>query len=117
MLLAALMLLAACGSGAASTGGQPTGSTRVSMAEFAFQPSSLEVKSGKTVLYLVNVGKVSHDLAVLDASGQRVAKSDLVQAGDSSTFTIDNLLPGVYKIFCDQPGHEAGGMRGTLKAT
>lgn len=32
----------------------------------------------------------------------------------SGTFTIDR--PGTYTFICSQPGHEAGGMKGTITA-
>ena len=48
------------------------------------------------------------------SDNSRVGASELVSAGDSSVFTIDNLPAGDYIILCDQPGHEASGMKGTL---
>ena len=87
------------------------------MTEFKFDPSTVSAPHGKVVLFLVNGGSVAHDLIVSDSSGNRVAGSELVSAGDSNVFTIDNIAAGTYKIFCDQPGHEASGMKGTLTIT
>jgi len=40
-----------------------------------------------------------------------------MSAGDSSVFTVDSIDAGTYTIFCDQPGHESSGMKGTLTIT
>jgi plastocyanin len=116
--LVAFAILAACGGG---TGGaaQPAGSIKVTMTEYSFNPSTISVPSGKVVFFLVNAGTISHDMILRDTSGQRVsgAASELVSAGDSFVFTISNLQAGTYAIFCDQPGHEASGMKGTITAT
>ena len=116
--LVALAILAGCGGGSGGAA-QPAGSTKVTMTEYSFNPSTISVPSGKVVLFLVNTGTVSHDMILRDSSGQRVtgAASELVSAGDSFVFTISNLAAGTYAIFCDQPGHEASGMKGTVTAT
>ena len=113
----AASLLVACGGSSSGGSGQPQGSIKVSMTEFTFDPSSISVTHGKVVLYLVNAGTVSHDMIIRDSGGSRVAGSELVSAGDSFVFTIDNLPTGNYTFFCDQPGHEASGMKGTLTVT
>ena len=115
--LVALAFVAGCGGGGGGGGSQPAGSIKVTMTEFKFDPSTVSAPHGKVVLFLVNGGSVAHDLIVSDSSGNRVAGSELVSAGDSNVFTIDNIAAGTYKIFCDQPGHEASGMKGTLTIT
>ncbi|OLC25002.1 MAG: hypothetical protein AUG06_10060 [Actinobacteria bacterium 13_1_20CM_2_65_11] len=110
----AFALLAACGGGGVA---QPAGSIKVSMSDYKFDPSTISTPSGKVVFYLVNGGTVSHDLVIRDGSGNRVKASELVSAGDSIVFTVDSLAAGTYTIFCDQQGHEALGMKGTLTAT
>jgi iron uptake system component EfeO len=113
--VAALALLAGCGGGGGPA--QPAGSIKVTMTEFQFNPSDLNASSGKVVFYLVNAGSAGHDLVVRDSSGKKIAGSELVSAGDSFIFTIDNLPAGSYKVACDQPGHEGSGMKGTLTVT
>ncbi|TMF36700.1 MAG: hypothetical protein E6I27_12385 [Chloroflexi bacterium] len=112
--LAAAALLAGCGGSSPS---QPAGSTKVTMTEFKFDPSSISVAHGKVVFFLVNSGTTQHDLAIRDSSNNRVAVSELVSAGDSSIFTVDNIAAGTYTVFCTQQGHEASGMKGTLTVT
>ena len=88
------------------------------MTEFKFAPSDIQVPAGKVVFFLVNDGNgTSHDMAIRDSTGKTIARSDLVSAGDSTVFTVDNLAAGSYTIFCDQPGHEASGMHGALTVT
>jgi plastocyanin len=114
MTLMTLAVLAACGGSSPS---QPAGSIKVTMTEFKFDPLTISAPSGKVVFYLVNAGTVAHDLVIRDASGNRMGASDLVSAGDSFIFTVSNLAAGTYTIFCDQQGHEASGMKGTLTIT
>lgn len=114
--LVALALVAACGGGGGGNA-QPAGSMKVTMTEFKFDPSTLSASSGKVVFFLVNGGSVAHDMIIRDSSGNRVGGSELISAGDTFVFTVDNIAAGTYTYFCDQPGHEASGMKGTLTIT
>lgn len=114
--IATVALLAACG-GSGSGSGQPAGSIQVTMTEFKFQPSTVSAPHGKVVFFLVNNGTTSHDMIITDSSGNRVAGSELVSAGDSFVFTVDSIAAGSYTFYCDQPGHRDSGMQGTLTVT
>ena len=109
--VAVVALLAGCGGG---TTAQPSGSIKVTMSEFKFDPSTISASSGKVVFYLVNAGTTSHDFIIRDSSNNRVSGSELVSAGDAIVFTVETIPAGTYTIFCDQSGHEASGMKGTL---
>ena len=88
------------------------------MTEFKFDPSTLSVPAGKVVFYLVNAGNgTSHNMIIRDSTGKHVGGSELISAGDSVVFTVDNIAAGSYTFYCDQPGHEASGMKGTLTVT
>ena len=87
------------------------------MTEYHFDPSTISAPSGKVVFFLVNGGSVAHDFVIRDSSGNRKAASELISAGDSSVFTVDSIASGTYTFFCDQPGHEASGMKGTITIT
>ncbi len=115
--LVAGVVLGACGGGGGGSAAQPAGSIKVTLTEYKFDPSTISVPSGKVVFYLVNGGTTSHDLIIRDSSGGRVAASELISAGDTFVFTVDSIPAGTYTYFCDQPGHEAAGMKGTLTVT
>ncbi len=113
--LGAVALLVGCGG---STTAQPAGSIKVTMTEFNFDPGTINAPAGKVVFYLVNAGSASsHDFIIRDSNNTRVAGSELVSVGDSIVFTVDNIPAGTYTYFCDQPGHEGSGMKGTLTVT
>jgi uncharacterized cupredoxin-like copper-binding protein len=114
--LLTMALLAGCGG---SSVAQPAGSIKVSMTEYSFSPKNLSAPAGKVVFFLVNDGKdQSHDMFIRDNStGKKIAGSDLISVGDTVVFTVDNIAAGTYTIYCDQPGHEASGMKGTLTIT
>ncbi|MEO8745921.1 MAG: cupredoxin domain-containing protein [Candidatus Dormibacter sp.] len=114
--LAIVALLAAC-VGGGSGAGQPLGSIKVTMTEFKFDPATISAPSGKVVFFLVNAGTTSHDLIIRDSSNNRIDGSELISAGDSFVFTVNSIPSGTYTYFCDQPGHEASGMHGTLTIT
>jgi plastocyanin len=117
--IAAVALLAGCGGGGGSA--QPSGSISVTMTEYHFNPSTISAPHGKVVFFLVNSGTMSHDMIIStgsgSASGTIVGRSDLVSAGDTFVFTVDNLAAGTYTYYCDQPGHETAGMHATLTVT
>ena len=114
--LAALCLAAvlACGGGGGGGSGAPAGSTQVQVMDFSFKPKDITVSSGKVVFFLVNSGPAAHDMLIADSTGKTIARSSLVQPGDTFTFTVDNLASGKYVFYCDVPGHRAAGMEGTL---
>ena len=114
--VAAMALLTGCGGGGSSSG-QPAGSIKVTLTEFKFDPSTISAPSGKVVFYLVNAGTTSHDLIIRDSSNNRVDGSELISAGDTFVFTVNSIPAGTYTYFCDQQGHEASGMKGTLTIT
>jgi uncharacterized cupredoxin-like copper-binding protein len=114
--LLAVALLAGCGGSGATA--QPSGSIKVTMTEYKFDPNTISVPSGKVVFYLVNAGNnISHDMIIRDSAGKRIAGSNLLSTGDTVVFTVDSIAAGTYTIYCDQPGHESSGMKGTLTVT
>jgi plastocyanin len=128
-MLAAGLLLAACGgsSSDAGTGGSPSGpatsapatstptsspsatatsgETKIAMEDFRFAPSSLTVSSGAT-LELDNEGQAPHTFTI---DGQNVDVQ--VNAGANGKVTID-LPAGSYDFHCRF--HKSQGMTGTL---
>ena len=113
--VAAAAVLAGCGGGGGSA--QPAGSIKVTLTEFKFDPATISAPSGKVVFYLVNAGTTSHDLIIRDSANNRIDGSELISAGDTFVFTVNSIPAGTYTYFCDQSGHEASGMKGTLTIT
>jgi plastocyanin len=89
----------------------------VTMTEYKFDPNTVSHASGKVVFWLVNSGTVAHDLAIRDSTGKTIATSELVSAGDSVEFDVNNIAAGTYTFYCTQQGHETSGMKGTLTIT
>ena len=87
------------------------------MTEFKFDPGTINAPHGKIIFWLVNSGSTQHDLAIRDSSNNRIATSELISAGDSKEFDVNDIPAGTYVIFCTQPGHEGSGMKGTLTVT
>jgi uncharacterized cupredoxin-like copper-binding protein len=118
VLTLGLAAIAACGGGSGTSGsGAPAGSTQLTLMDFNFKPRDVSVSSGKVVFFLVNSGPAAHDMLIADSTGKTVARSSLVQPGDTFTFTVASLAAGKYVFYCDVPGHRAAGMEGTLTVT
>ena len=115
LLALAVAALVACGGGGSSSGAsssQPAGSNKLVLVDFKFQPKTISgVSAGKVVFFLVND---SSSMVIADSSGTTVARSTLVQPGNTETFTVPDLKAGSYVFYCDLPGHRAQGMEGTL---
>jgi plastocyanin len=80
--------------------------------KFAFEQKTLKAKPGTVTVNFDNPASLSHDVVLQDSAGQEVGKTDLI-AQSKASFTA-TVKPGTYTYFCDVPGHEQGGMKGTL---
>jgi nitrite reductase (NO-forming) len=117
-LLAGLIVAAIVGCGddsnassdspARSVNGEPI---EIKLVDTDFKPATIVVKTAeKVTLTLVNEGSVKHNLSIPD-----LQISQDVAAGDTETVTFTApTKPGQLAIICDEPGHEAAGMTGTL---
>lgn len=105
----ALLAALACGGGGGAAAGT---SATVKLSEFKFEPAQLSATAGQPVkVTLQNSGTVVHDFTV---KGLDKATSPKVAAGQTSTFEFTPSKAGTYEIVCTEPGHEQGGMKGTL---
>ena len=90
--------------GALSIPANPTGA-------LAFQYNKANATPGKVTISMPNQAPITHDISIkgngVNVQGPRVGK------GGTSKITV-NLKPGTYTFYCSVPGHEAGGMKGTL---
>jgi plastocyanin len=80
----------------------------------AFDRSTLTAKAGSVTIDLSNPSPVPHAIAVEGNGADE--KGPTVSTGGHSTVTVD-LKPGTYSFYCPVPGHEAAGMKGTLKVS
>jgi plastocyanin len=96
----------------------PAGGATVKLAadpsQLAFTTDSLSAKPGPLTIDFDNPNpSLAHDVCVDSPSGDELGCSELVTGG-STTLALNDLKPGDYTFFCSVPGHEAGGMKGTL---
>ncbi len=109
-----LLAIAGCGGTAAgATGGSGSGQTiTVKMSEMKFEPSTFTVKANEPVTVNVqNVGTVTHDFSIKDLSPEFAIT---VEPGKTGSKTFTPTKAGTYEVYCNQPGHEPAGMKGTL---
>lgn len=78
----------------------------------AYTSDTASAEAGKVTIDFDNPQSLTHDVAIEDANGKEVGKTELISAGSTST-TVD-LKPGTYTFFCSVPGHREAGMVGTL---
>lgn len=96
-----------------SNGAQDTASeataTQVSLTEFAITPNSIAAaKDG--VLVIKNEGTVVHNFAIKETD----KKTSDISPGAKTTLDLTGLKEGSYVVYCQIPGHEGSGMKGTL---
>jgi plastocyanin len=77
----------------------------------AFQFNKATAKPGQVTLLMPNKSGITHDISIkgngANQQGPRVGQ------GGTSKVSV-TLKPGTYTFYCSVPGHEAGGMKGTL---
>ncbi|MFL5896642.1 MAG: plastocyanin/azurin family copper-binding protein [Thermoleophilaceae bacterium] len=77
----------------------------------AFSARAAIAKPGQVTFTMPNKSPVNHNIAI--KGGGATGAGKIVPQGSTSTFTV-NLKPGKYTFFCQVPGHEQAGMKGTL---
>ena len=104
ILLAAAILLAACG------GASGPVNLKVTAEDIKYSVTALSVQAGRQVnLTLENAGSLDHSF-LIDELGVKIEK---VQAGQSGSASFTPAA-GTYTFYCDVPGHKEAGMTGTL---
>jgi uncharacterized cupredoxin-like copper-binding protein len=82
-----------------------------SSGQLLFKFKSASAKAGNVTLVSKNDSPVPHDISL---KGNGVdEKGDQVTNGGTSKVST-KLKPGKYTFYCSVPGHEQGGMKGTL---
>jgi FtsP/CotA-like multicopper oxidase with cupredoxin domain len=83
--------------------------TQVSLTEFAITPNAITASKDGT-LVIKNGGTVDHNFAIKDTD----KKTSMIPAGGKTTLDLSGLKEGSYVVYCQVPGHEGSGMKGTL---
>jgi plastocyanin len=98
----------------AATGGTRLVNPADAGGDLAFEEDELTAPAGDVTLVMENPSSLEHNIAVkgdgLDEKGPVVGE------GGISEVTV-TLEEGEYTFYCSVPGHEAGGMEGTLTVT
>jgi plastocyanin len=98
-------------SGGAAGGGGELEADADPGGQLEFTVDSLEAEAGKVTITMDNPSELPHAIAIegggVDEQGETVDK------GGTSTVSAE-LKPGEYEFYCSVPGHEEGGMKGTL---
>jgi plastocyanin len=116
-LVAAAVAASLAGGAAALGAGEPTpapGAVSVSAQEFDLTLSRPSVGAGRVRVQLINRGEDDHDLRVSRVEGTRSWRYPVTGPGEAATRTLP-LGPGRYRMICSLEGHEALGMRATLR--
>jgi plastocyanin len=123
-LVALALAVAGCGGGdgeedeeaappppPAATGGTRLENPADEGGELAFQKDELTAPAGEVTLVMENPSSLEHNIAV---KGDGIdEKGPVVGEGGTSEIAV-TLEEGEYTFYCSVPGHEAGGMEGTL---
>ncbi len=79
--------------------------------ELTFEKDALEAPAGKVTITMNNPSDLPH---AIEIEGNGVEEEgETVEKGGKSVVTAE-LKPGEYEFYCPVPGHEEGGMKGTL---
>lgn len=111
-LAAALLAVALTGTADARRRAIAPARVMVEAREFSLTLSRPVMASGPAIVQLVVRGEDGHDLAI--AGDGRVRRIAETRPGRTADWR-GSLKPGRYRLFCSVPGHEAAGMRATLR--
>lgn len=109
LALGGLALASALGSDSTSDdgAGAASGTVRVSMTEFAFDPDPIVLQHGPGArLEVVNDGTTGHDLLI----GQLGKGTPDLPPGQRMVLDLSGQPAGTYRVVCDLPGHTEAGM-------
>jgi uncharacterized cupredoxin-like copper-binding protein len=119
LVLAATCALATFGAGTlALTGVADAATTKLKLTAnpagmLMFNTTHLKAKAGKVTIELINP-KTSGEAHGISIEGHGVDKDSKIVGPGKTTSVTATLKKGSYTFYCPVPGHEAGGMKGTL---
>ncbi len=80
-------------------------------APWSITPKTLEVKAGKSRIFVSNMGQFPHNLVIEGTGG---GKTPTFKSSDGPQTLDVDLQPGTYKWLCTLPTHADKGMTGEL---
>lgn len=113
--LAALALVAGAvaSMGVAGASTRPPARVQVTATEFELALSRSTLRSGRTIVQLLNLGEDPHDLRLRRVGGTRVYRLPVVLPGEYANLSL-RTLPGRYRLWCSIADHRQLGMQATL---
>ncbi|MCU0260309.1 MAG: cupredoxin domain-containing protein [Ilumatobacteraceae bacterium] len=120
-LLLATLALAACGGDDGAGDGSTLASrtVRIDATEYRFDtaaPPAIVV--GETIEFDVrNVGRLVHEMQVLDEVGRLLDRTGRIMPGSADTVTVTFDEAGSYQIICDVDDHLSRGQRAVFEVT
>ncbi|HEY4605835.1 MAG TPA: plastocyanin/azurin family copper-binding protein [Blastococcus sp.] len=99
---------AAGGSSAGGSAAPAAQTLAATEADFSITLDKDTLPAGAYSILVTNNGRATHDL-VVEQNGKKVAGSDKIQAGQSTTLDV-TLDPGKYVFYCSVGNHRAMGM-------
>lgn len=107
----------ACASATPASGASSELCVAIGEYDIYFKPNLVTIPAEEGVrVVLHNSGAILHNFSVTDHENSGLENLNIsfnIDPGATEETTI-NAPEGVYYFFCDQPGHEAAGMRGYL---
>lgn len=111
-----LALVVGC-SGPASPGAAatapPAASARVGLTDFAVHARPVTVLPGTVVLHATNAGATLHDLVVRGQAGEW--RTVALRPGEQAGLVVQARPGEELELWCSVGGHDAAGMRSTLR--
>lgn len=97
----------------------PPGAITLDIKGAKFIPDEVTAKTGTVVFFLVNeMDAAAHNMLIgTDVHSPALVKSETVLSSRSAVFTVHELEPGSYVIWCSIDDHLSFGMVGTLTVT
>ncbi len=96
-------------------GGKELAIAAASDGSLKFDKTELTAQAGEVTIVMDNPSAVPHAVSVEGNGVDEEGSGGTAGVGQGETSTVTaNLEPGTYTFYCPVPGHEEGGMKGTL---
>ena len=112
-LVLGVVAIVAMNDGTESASGESAGATvvQVHLTEFAISMVPDTVPPGDVTFQVMNHGSVEHNFSL----PALVAKTAMLKPGEGEDLVVSGLEAGDVGVLCEVAGHDAAGMKGTLR--